>query len=64
MDQDREKAAVKERLDRCWKLAQEFQEGPTAKHIREIEAALLDDLRALEASDAAHLRRQGPRSIP
>jgi hypothetical protein len=47
-DRDRKKAVLKERLERCQKLAVESPDGVTANHIREIEAALLDDLRALE----------------
>ncbi|MDN4985202.1 hypothetical protein KUL72_10405 [Bradyrhizobium arachidis] len=50
MNQDRDKRILEERLERCRQLAKEFPTGPTAAHIREIEAALLDDLRAL-ASD-------------
>lgn len=35
------------RLDRCRQLPEEFQDGPSAKHIGELEAALVDDLLAL-----------------
>lgn len=48
MDPERHRRTLRERLECCRKLAKEFPDGPTAKHIREIEAELLDDLRALE----------------
>jgi hypothetical protein len=51
---------VKARLDRCRKLAREFQEGPTAKHIREIEAALLDDMRTRSQQTRLTCAARGP----
>ncbi|WP_247468832.1 hypothetical protein [Bradyrhizobium sp. 137] len=51
MDRDRDKRILQERLERCRKLSRDFPSGPTAEHIRELEAELLDDLRALERSD-------------
>jgi len=51
MNQDRDKRILEERLERCRQLAKDFPTGPTAAHIREIEAALLDDLRALASND-------------
>jgi hypothetical protein len=48
MDRERDKVVLKERLQRCRRLANDFPNGVTAHHIREIEAALEDDIRALE----------------
>lgn len=51
MDRDRDKRILQELLERCRKLSRDFPSGPTAEHIRELEAELLDHLRALERSD-------------
>jgi hypothetical protein len=48
MNKDRERRILEERLERCRQLARDFPIGPTAEHLRQIEAALVDDLRALE----------------
>ncbi|MCP3398976.1 MULTISPECIES: hypothetical protein [unclassified Bradyrhizobium] len=48
MNRERDAWILRERLERCRKLAKDFAQGPTAEHIREIEAELLDDIRALE----------------
>jgi hypothetical protein len=48
MDRDRDKRVLKERLRRCRSLAKDFPDGVTAQHIRELEAALMDELRTLE----------------
>lgn len=48
MDREREKRVLEKRLERCRKLAEDFREGPTAQHIKELEAELLDDIHALE----------------
>lgn len=48
MDTERDKVVIKERLARCRQLLKDFPDGLTGRHIRELEAALLDDLRALE----------------
>jgi hypothetical protein len=48
MDKQRDKQILEERLARCRKLAEDFRDGPTAEHIKELEAELLDDLRALD----------------
>lgn len=48
MNKEREKRILEERLERCRQLSKDFQDGLTAEHLRQIEAALVDDLRALE----------------
>lgn len=48
MGRERDKAVLEQRLERCRKLAKDFPDGLTAQHIKEIEAELLEDLRALE----------------
>lgn len=48
MNKDREKRILEERLERCRRLAKDFPSGLTSEHLRQIEAALVDDLRALE----------------
>jgi hypothetical protein len=48
MDQDREKVALEEKLARCRALATEYRDGPTAQHIRELEAELERQLHATE----------------
>lgn len=48
MDRERDKVVLKERLERCRRLAIDFPNGVTGHHIREIVAALEDDIRALE----------------
>jgi hypothetical protein len=48
MDQDREKVALEERLNRCRALAKAFPDGPKAQHIRELEAELKNQICAEE----------------
>jgi hypothetical protein len=48
MEHERDRRILQERLERCRKLARDFPNGPTAEHIRQIVAEILDDLRALE----------------
>ena len=48
MDQNREKQAVETKLIRCRELAQEFQHGPTAEMIRDMEADLREQLRRMD----------------
>lgn len=60
MDRDREKVVLQARLDLCRELVAEFPGGLTAQHIRVLEVALMDELRALEHSiieDGARHRR-------
>lgn len=58
MERDREKEEVEARLARCRELAREFPTGPTADMIRDMEADILDELRALEHRDRADQARQ------
>ncbi|MBR0853172.1 hypothetical protein [Bradyrhizobium liaoningense] len=48
MNKDREKRILEERLERCRQLSKDFPNGLTAEHLRQIETAIVDDLRALE----------------
>jgi hypothetical protein len=48
MDEDREKAALEAKLERCRLLAEEFRDSPTAQMIRELEDELRQQIRALE----------------
>ncbi|MCD9112372.1 hypothetical protein JEY40_34175 [Bradyrhizobium japonicum] len=48
MNKNREKRILEERLERCRRLAKEFPNDLTAEHLRQIEVALVDDIRALE----------------
>ena len=48
MNKNREKRILEERLERCRRLAKEFPNDLTAEHLRQIEVALGDDIRALE----------------
>lgn len=48
MSQERDKRILQQRLERCRRLAKDFSQGPTAEHIKQIEAELLDELQALE----------------
>jgi hypothetical protein len=48
MEKDRDKRILQERLERCRQLTKDFPTGPTAEHLRQIEAELLDDIHALE----------------
>jgi hypothetical protein len=48
MDQDREKQALQEKLDRCRRLACEFNDGITAKNLREIAGEIEQQIRAFE----------------
>jgi len=42
MESDRDMLSIQRKLAHCRQLAKEFPDGPTAKHIRELE----DELRA------------------
>ena len=55
MNWESDKRVLEERLARCRELARDFPAGLTAEHLRDIEAELLDDLRALEES-SLHVR--------
>jgi hypothetical protein len=48
MDRKRDKLAVEDKLARCRELAKEFKSEPAATHLREMEAELPAQLRALE----------------
>ena len=48
MDREREIENVRDKLARCHELAEQFPVGPAAELIREIEAQLLEAVRALE----------------
>jgi hypothetical protein len=50
MDRDRgkEKEAVERKLARCRELARDFPAGPTAAMIRDLEAKIIEELRAIE----------------
>jgi len=54
MDGDREKEAILRKLAHCRQLAKDFPDGPTAKHIRELE----DELRAELAAELRGVTRQ------
>ncbi|MCK1380889.1 hypothetical protein IVB33_28245, partial [Bradyrhizobium sp. 24] len=58
MEPDREKEEVEAKLARCRELAQEFPTGPTADMIRDMEADILEELRALEHQDRTDQARQ------
>jgi hypothetical protein len=47
----RQKETVKRKLALCMELAREFPTGPTAQMIRELEAELREQLRALEDNE-------------
>ncbi|CUT12559.1 hypothetical protein BF49_7137 [Bradyrhizobium sp.] len=47
MEKDRDISAIERKLAHCRQLAKEFPDGPTAKHIRQIE----DELRAELANE-------------
>lgn len=46
MDGDREKEAILRKLAHCRQLAKDFPDGPTAKHIRELQEELEAELAA------------------
>lgn len=48
MESDRDIWAIQRKLAHCRQLAKDFPEGPTAKHIRELEDELKAELRSLE----------------
>jgi hypothetical protein len=48
MSRDREKAEIEQKLARYRELAREFPTGPMAELIRDLEAELVEQLRALE----------------
>ena len=48
MDRNREKQALQAKLARCQELAREFPHEPTAQTIRDMEAELREQLRAVE----------------
>lgn len=57
MNKDREKRILEERLERCRQFSRDFPDGLTAEHLRQIEAALVDDLRALDRHDFSALEQ-------
>jgi hypothetical protein len=48
MEHEREKFEVERQLARCRKLTAEYQDGPTAQHLLELEQELLEKLRKLQ----------------
>jgi|UPI000487C964 hypothetical protein len=60
MELDREKMVIERKLARCRQLAEQFADGPTANHIRELQAELQESLRVLDECT----RRQGRLSLP
>lgn len=54
MENDRSILAIQRKLAHCRELMKEFPDGPTAKHIRELE----DELRAELAAELRTLTRQ------
>ena len=48
MDQDREKQALQEKLDRCRRLAREFNDDITAKNLRVLAGEIEQQIRVLE----------------
>ncbi|MET4451901.1 hypothetical protein ABIB10_001970 [Bradyrhizobium sp. RT3b] len=54
MENDRDILTIQRKLAHCHQLAKEFPDGPTAKHIRELE----DELRAELAAELRTLTRQ------
>jgi hypothetical protein len=54
MEDDRSILAIQRKLALCRELTKEFPDGPTAKHIRELE----DELRAELAAELRTLTRQ------
>ena len=48
MDREQEQLAIHEKLARCRQLAKEYVSEPTATHLRDFEAELLEQLRRLE----------------
>ncbi|MGY4155580.1 hypothetical protein ACVINW_001422 [Bradyrhizobium sp. USDA 4461] len=44
--------AIERKLARCRELAKDYVDGQTAKHIRELEAELLDTLRSMDPPPA------------
>lgn len=46
MESDRDILAIQRKLAHCRQLAKDFPDGPTAKHIRELEDQLRADLAA------------------
>lgn len=54
MGNDRDVPTIERKLAHCRQLMKEFPEGPTAKHIRELE----DELRAELAAELRTLTRQ------
>ncbi len=54
MEDHQDILAIKRKLARCRELMKEFPEGPTAKHVRELE----DELRAELAAELRTLTRQ------
>jgi len=53
MDRGREKLAILEKLSCCRRLKDEFPEGPTNRHIRELEAELEAELGKIDEADGA-----------
>jgi hypothetical protein len=54
MENDRDILAIQRKLVHCRQLAKDFLDGPTAKHIRELE----DELRAELAAELRIITRQ------
>lgn len=54
MEKDQDILTIQRKLAHCRQLMEEFPDGPTAKHIRELE----DELRADLAAVLRTLRRQ------
>ena len=46
MERDRDILAIGRALERCRQLAKDFPDGPTAQHIRELQAGLTAELTA------------------
>ena len=48
MKLDQRKQEIEEKLARCRQLKADYPEGPTAQHLRELEADLQAQLRVLD----------------
>ena len=48
MNMDQRKQEIEEKLARCRQMQADYREGPTAKHLRELEEELQAQLRVLD----------------
>mgnify|MGYP007039562211 CR=1 FL=1 len=48
MDRQREREAIEQKLQACQRLAGEFGDGPTARHLKELTTEFRAELEALD----------------